>query len=222
MSSLHKKGMWYSNFLEVNRLETELKKFQADGVSNPELLGTELQKAKNYFVKLMVLQKMIKQLVSLPMTLPLDLIHKVVAESELLDESAKQELMALISIVLGLPDQFKAFDSRTSHSNLQYTSIAETYKHATDTHMSSLQGVDQALFQRSAFVPKQYHIIKPRFSEPAPSKMSSSPEGESLFEVHSNPVPTHLTPLDESSLKPKKLEFTSPHLTAGSPGQLRH
>lgn len=221
LCSLFDKDMWYSAYLEVNRLDSENERSEPEASQMSDLNFGGLTLAKQTFIRLMIESHKIDKLISLPMRLPFSLLEHVMENSRI-DLDKKQEILALISIVWGMPETFEKCDQKTCGTNPTYNAIAHTYKNVPTELLPSFREVSPQIDKEGEETKVKYHIIRPRFSEPAPSKMSNSPDADSFLEIHSHTVqPQPYAPIDEASIKPKRLEFASPHISSGSPGLYR-
>jgi hypothetical protein len=186
LSVLIQNDMWCSAFLEVDRVNTD--------------------EATSCFVKLMIETHRLQTLVSLPLKLSCKFLETVLKETGM-EERRRKEVLGLMSIVVGRPDQFKGYNSLPVKASLPYDAVAEVYDRAQE---------GQAILPcplSTSKPPLEYHVIRPRFSEPLPSKDdSSSSHSESFKEFHSKTLqPQLLSPISTSSIKPKRLNFlTSP------------
>lgn len=217
--------MWFSAYLEVNRLDLE---------------GKDSALAKSSYVKLMIESKKIDKLLSLPLDMPLVLLEGVL-ESTSIAIIQKREIMTLASIVMSDAEQFDRVYKEDTNYATSFAAIARTYENSL--HKMQIFNKGRSIKSNSGRVPtsnkpEEIHnpfvpgstlqhsyrvkdLISPdrqvanptqleesKLSDLASSKHSNSPGGESFIEIRSPQGELqHFTPMDERSIRPKRLEF---------------
>jgi hypothetical protein len=192
LCSLFSKGLWFSAFLEVDRAES--------------------QTAKSCFVRLMVEQKKLKELVSLPLKISAEAFEEAVTNA-VEDVDKRTELLSLLKVVVYGPTELHERGSNECTSP-SYKAITEVLRLAQEEPLDQ-SATDYFKYQGTPALISALYEPKSKVSESCFSSVLSSP-GSFLDIKIGSQMPSQ-APLDASSIKPKRLNFLSPGSASASP-----